>query len=338
MALIFIDGFDHYVNTEQMVDCDYIIGSHSWCEVGSDFARFTGGGLRGDTFSGYAIKDLGVNKSTIYFGAATKKAAAGIPTLSSTACLLYFLDESDVHQVRITVNPNYGINAYQGDNTLLGSSADNVFRDQRWEYLEVKIIISATVGEVTAKVNGVQVLNLTSQDTKNGSDYIRKFQLNHIYGTDPSYWDDLYVDDAQFHGDCRIRTFVPDSISSANNDFTASAGNKDECVDEVLSNEDTDYITSDTLNHKQTFGITTGSLGTVIGIQVKQHCRLDEAGSRKITALCRSNSTNYSGTETDFITADWHFEIEIWDTDPDDSNVWTQTKLEAAEFGLEITT
>ena len=65
---------------------------------------------------------------------------------------------------------------------------------------------------------------------------------------------------------------------------------------------------------------------------------MDEAGSRKITALCRSNSTNYSGTETDFITADWHFEIEIWDTDPDDSNVWTQTKLEAAEFGLEITT
>jgi len=338
MTLLFIDGFDHYANSAQMRDCDYVIGSSPNFVVSSSYARFTGLGVKGDEYSGYAIKDLGVNKSTLYFGAAIKKQGAGIPTLSSTNCFLEFQDESNVDQVRLTVNPDYGINAYQGDNTLLGSSANNVIRNQRWEYFEVKVIISATVGEVTARVNGVQVLNLTSQDTKNGSDYIRKFRLSYIYGADPMYFDDLYVDDAQFHGDCRIRVFMPDSISTTNNSFTASAGNKDDCVNEIGSNEDTDYIYSDTLNHKQGFGITTGTLGTVKGIQVKQHCRLDEAGSRKIKALCRSNSTDYTGTETDFITSDWHFETEIWETDPDDSSAWTQTKLEAAEFGLEITT
>jgi hypothetical protein len=148
----------------------------------------------------------------------------------------------------------------------------------------------------------------------------------------------MYVDDTQFHGDCRVKTFVPDSISGTNNSFTASAGNKDECVDEIPSNEDTDYIVSDTLNHKQTFGITTGVLGTVKAIQLNNHCRLDEAGTRKITPIIRSNGTDYSGTESDEITADYLFESEIWETDPDDSGAWTQTKLEAAEFGLEITT
>jgi hypothetical protein len=114
--------------------------------------------------------------------------------------------------------------------------------------------------------------------------------------------------------------------------------NKDECVDETPSNEDTDYIYSDTLNHKQGFGITTGSLSTVKGIQLNNHCRLDQAGTRKITPLIRSNSTDYSGTETGAIPADYRFESEIFETDPDDSSAWTQTKLEAAEFGLEITT
>jgi hypothetical protein len=66
--------------------------------------------------------------------------------------------------------------------------------------------------------------------------------------------------------------------------------------------------------------------------------RIDQAGTRKITPLIRSNSTDYQGTETDVITSEFKFESEIFETDPDDSNAWTQTKLEAAEFGLEITT
>ncbi|GAF84556.1 unnamed protein product, partial [marine sediment metagenome] len=38
------------------------------------------------------------------------------------------------------------------------------------------------------------------------------------------------------------------------------------------------------------------------------------------------------------ILADYGYEQEIWELDPDDSGAWTQVKLEAAEFGLEITT
>ena len=79
-------------------------------------------------------------------------------------------------------------------------------------------------------------------------------------------------------------------------------------------------------------------MGTVKAIQLNNCCRIDEVGTRKITPLIRSNSTDYSGTETENITADYLFESEVWETDPDDSNVWTQTKLEAAEFGFEITT
>ena len=337
MGLIFIDGFDHYgEGGSQPLDKGYSVGSTVYMEFRT--GRFGYGRcLEISDSSGYATKNLGVNKSTLYFGVAVKKHEAGTPGVSASVPLINFRDEAFVSQVGILVNSTYGINVYR-DSTLLGSSADNVFRDLYWQYLEVKVTISDTVGEVTVRINGVQVLNLTSQDTKNGSDYIRYIKMVAVFNDLIAYFDDLYVDDAQFHGDCRIKTFMPDSISSTNNSFTASAGNKDECVDETISNEDTDYIYSDTLNHKQGFGITTGSLGTVIGVKLNNHCRVDAGGSRKITPLIRSNSTDYYGTETDFIPESYKFESEIFEDDPDDSNVWTQTKLEAAEFGLEITT
>jgi hypothetical protein len=334
MTLLAMEGFDHFTSA-QITDKD--IEAFSSPDVNSNYGRFSGQGCHCASQSAYFTINFGVNKSTIYMGAGFKKADGGIPLPSTSYPWLRFSDESGVQQILLCVNAAMGIDAYR-NTTLLGSTADTALPDLKWCYLEAKIIISATVGEVTLRVNGNQILNLTSQNTKNGSDYIRRIQFCGIYSGISVWYDDIYIDDAQFHGDCRIRTFMPDSISGTNNDFTASAGNKNECVDEVQTNEDTDYITSDTVNNKQTFGITTGSVGTVKGIQLNNHCRLDEAGTRKITPLIRSNSTNYSGTETDNISAEYKFEHEIWETDPDDSNAWTQTKLEAAEFGLEITT
>jgi len=335
MTLLFIDGFDHY-STTQLVDKKW---GYANVGISSTYGRFGGYGFGMTSSSGnYGYKNLPANKSTIFFGIAIKKAEEGTPAYTSTLPLIRFRDESGITQVKFYLLADYSIAAYQGDDTLLGTTSAGVFRDLAWQYLEAKITVSATVGEVILRINGSTVLNLTSQDTKNGSDYIRQIWLAAIYNSKNTYFDDMYVDDTQFHGDCRVKTFVPDSISGTNNSFTASAGNKDECVDEIPSNEDTDYIVSDTLNHKQTFGITTGVLGTVKAIQLNNHCRLDEAGTRKITPIIRSNGTDYSGTESDEITADYLFESEIWETDPDDSGAWTQTKLEAAEFGLEITT
>jgi len=333
MTLLFMDGFDHYDQGQLVEKWDGQVSMN----VGSAYARFGGQGARSYGGGYWFNKLLAANETTVYVGFAFYKDSSNTPS-SGTYGQLKLCDESDVAQIYIRLNSGLGFTALLGEGTELGTSADAVFTNYKWHYIETKVTISDTVGVVEVKLNGTQVLNLTSQDTKNGSDYIRKVQFGGLSPNAYCWFDDLYIDDAQFHGDCRIRTFMPDSISSTNNDFTASAGNKDECVDEIPSNDDTDYITSDTLNHKQGFGITTGALGTVIGIQLNNHCRVDEAGARNITPLIRSNSTNYLGTETGAIAANYIFESEIWETDPDDSNPWTQTKLEAAEFGLEITT
>ena len=333
MTLLFMDGFDHYDGSQTLDKYDAGGGQ----TVSTGYGRFGSGGIRMYGPGNTIRKNIGVNKTTLYAGFALYKESTTTP-FSTLHGILKFMDESNVAQVNLTINGSFGFTVWNGDGTSLGTSADGIITNQKWYYIEMKATISATVGVVEVKLNGTQVINLTSQDTKNGTDYIRNVELAGLNPNQYSWIDDFYIDDAEFHGDCRIRAFTPDSVSSTNNSFTASAGNKDDCVDDQPSNEDTEYITSDTLNHKQGFGITTGSLGTVIGIQLNNHCRVDEAGTRKITPLIRSNSTDYSGTETDTIAADYNFESEIWELDPDDSNAWTQTKLEAAEFGLEITT
>ena len=335
MTLLFMDGFDHYTDAqrfEKSVESEYISSFNgSW-------GRFGSGGFRLTSSNYQATINSGINKSTIYLGIAIKKSSGGTPTYSSIYPMIEFQDEVGVVQLKLYVNPTFGISIYDAADSLLGSSSDGVIPDIKWFYLEVKVTISDTVGEVTVRINETQVLNLTSQDTKNSSDYIRKIRFRCVNNSLDVYYDDMYIDDAQFHGDCRIRTFMPDADGNSS-DFTRSTGSNDyECVDESPSNDDTDYISSDTLNHKSIFGITTGVVGTVIGIQINNHVRIDEAGVRKIKPIIRSNSTDYQGNETDEISADYLFEHEIWETDPDDSNPWTQTKLEAAEFGLEITT
>ena len=338
MGLLFIDGFDHYPQSS-MIGKNYSLYDFGQVVFSTNCKRFfSGQGVAVQGYQGGFKKNIGVyNLSTIYFGIAIYKQEDGTISASTTYPLISFLDSVSTDQVKLCANLNYGISVYRGDNTLLGSTANNLFSDKKWFYLEAKVTISATVGVVEIRINEQQVLNLTSKNTKNGSDYIEKILFKVIYDRD-TYYDDLYIDDSQFHGDCQVKTFMPDSDGNSA-DFTRSTGSNDyECVDEAVSNIDTDYIFSNTLNHKSIFGITTGALEIVKGIQVNNHCRLEEAGVRKITPIVRSGGTDYSGTEKDAIAANYYFESEVWELDPDDSGAWDQTKLEAAEFGLEITT
>ena len=337
MTLLWIDGFDHY-SYDQMGDKGYIY-SNGTGDIASGFARFSGQGVRNIAPGTYFFeKVLGANKSTVYMGIAFQKYEAGAVAYSATVPSFRFKDEDGVTQVRINATPTNKFAVYQGDGTLLGTTAVNTYEDQKWHFFEFKITISATVGVVEIRKDETTILNLTAQDTKNGSDYIRSVYINGLSNGITTYFDDLYIDDAQFHGNCRVQVFLPDADGNSSQ-FTRSTGSNDyECVDDNPSNDGTDYISSSTVTNKSIFGITTGVLGTVKGIQLNNHCRVSEPGLRKITPVIRSNSTDYDGTETGAVTAGYRFESEIWETDPDDSQVWTQTKLEAAEFGLEVST
>lgn len=335
MALLFMDGFDHYVSGGDVL---YKWSDYNYIQISTAYSRFSGGeGALIDGTAFYLQKDFGANYSTLVLGVAARFGVSTTPTYNSGAPTFAFYDTDGGATQIACYFDGYDLLVYRGLGTALLGTASNVFTNwNEWRYIEIKLTFNSTSGVVVVKSNETELLNLSSQNTQaTANAYANHFTMKGAYSGVDIHYDDLYIDDANFHGDVRVHTFNPDS-DGTHSDFTASAGSNYQCVDEGQPNDDTDYVYSSTVGHKDTYGITTGSLYTVKGAQLTNYVRKDDAGTRKIKPLCRSNSTDYQGSEVDLDTS-YRAVTELWENDPADSNAWTQTKLEAAEFGLEVT-
>jgi hypothetical protein len=230
------------------------------------------------TSTSQLTKDFGVNKTEMWMGIGIKKSAAGAPTIHTNYPLIVFYDEGSTKQVQLNANANYGFNVYRGT-TLIDTTDNSIIPDQTWFWLEVRAKIHATLGEVEIRINEQVVYNGSNLNTKEGTDYIRKIRFSTMYNALETFYDDYYIDDAQFHGNCRVRTYLPDSDSVTHTDFVRSGGAADyECVDDNPPNDDTDYIASETLNAKSAFGITTGALAeTIKCLQITNRVRATTA-------------------------------------------------------------
>src|SRR5262249_36678260 len=146
-----------------------------------------------------------------------------------------------------------------------------------FNYIEVKITISDTVGVVTVRVNGTSTgwLALTSQDTQNGGP---STITNIILGGDlvtnasnaPSHFDDVVILDTtgavnnDFLGDCRVEAIFPNGAGNYAQ-WTPSTGSNFQNVDENPPNDDSDYNSSSTAGQIDTFNYSNLSVtsGTV---------------------------------------------------------------------------
>ena len=84
----------------------------------------------------------------------------------------------------------------RGPSAILGSTAAGLVTSNTWYYIELKVVLSDTVGIVNLSVNGIPQLTLTNQDTKSaGTKTV--FDRIHINGagTAPTAtrYDDLYL-------------------------------------------------------------------------------------------------------------------------------------------------
>jgi hypothetical protein len=335
MALLHLDSFDHYGDS-QVAD-KQSLAYYANIYTGAAFDRWgnaDGGCLRIGGTSYYLTK-IFPKRNEIYFGVAMRVWDSGTPYYHTEYPFLALHDENGVYQLKLHY-VGVAIQVHDGNNVLLGTVEDTPYTQDKWMYIEVRCKIHDTAGEVEIRINEQPGVNLTGLDTKVGTDYIARLKLGNTLGGGSNHFDDLYIDDAQFHGNCRVRAFMPDSDGTYSQ-WTRSAGAADyEAVDEIITNEDTDYIKSGTLNHKSSFGITTGDIGVVKGIQLLHHVKAAAGGIRRLRPLIRSGGADYEGPPSGVISADYRYFLHTLATDPQDGQPWNQTKLEAAEFGLRL--
>jgi len=225
--------------------------------------------------------------------------------------------------------------------TVVASSAAGVVAAASTEYtIEIRLLVDDTVGEVEVLLDGVQVLVGTGLDTKDtafvGCTGFRVQNPVNGWNMDDIIFRDWSVI-SSFIGFHVVRPFMPDGAGDAT-DFTPSAGANWAAVDEVATDDDSTYVESATVGHKDLYNIaTTGfTSASVLAVQVHHIARKTDGVLREIRPLLKHGATELAGATVALGTS-YSRTSELFDDVPGGSG-WTLAQVEALQVGQEVVT
>jgi len=347
MSLLFIEGFewlgtgvDAYANVTMLGQKYYSVPSSNTCY------------LRTGRTGGYALEGIYNSTQSLwpYNGTFPTTSPVWIvgtglrpATNFGTQGFLTFR-KSSTNGLAIKVNNSTKeIDVYDRNYALIGSTVGVNLTAGTWYYIEVKILDSLA-GTVEIHVDGQIVLYLTNKDTTadGSSGYNSPYWNIGINGSYPIRIDDLYICNGagsvnnNFLGNVQIRAAFPTSDGS-NTAWALSAGSDHYAlVDEAPDTGDTDYVSADNADTKDTYGLgDVDDLGTIHGVQTNIVMKeMSAAVVPTIKTLIYSNSTLYEQSLNAAITTAYKSYYTINETDPATSAAWTVANLNAAEFGV----
>ena len=263
MSLIWIEGFDHYNSTADMLQ-------GAWLSAATSGSQFAVNLLTPGRFGGKCLTSTPPTSlwgGTILSRSLLKNTSAGFVggawfvggTAGNNLAGMDFLQQG-TPQFGMLLLPNGAIQIIKHVNTytqvVLGTSAPAAYTASTWQYLEVGFVLTQP-NTVTVRVGGAIVLELSGIDLLNGSaanPFIDTlvFNLGGWGGLSASI-DDLYVCDTlvgngpnpfnNFQGDCRVQTMFPNGAGavtnwSSNSPVTsptgASTGNSTQGSNQIL--------------------------------------------------------------------------------------------------------
>jgi hypothetical protein len=317
MALLWCDGFDHYGgDADKMAD-------GAWAEVDSDsVSEFTLDASikrtgsyslrRGpDSSPHIARRVLGGAKTTVGVGFAVYY--TDLPNQNGYATLVDFRDNGNRPNVSIVCESTGDVGIYRGDcenGTRIAVTTSPPIVASAFQHVEVQATVSATVGAVEVRVNGVTVLSVSNVNTIASAAELYDFGTNgeadfsqigflgrsvrlrsaNLYEL---YYDDIYAYDTlgpynnTWQGDRRVFTIYPDG-DTAQADWTPTAGPGYDTINAPLS--DATYIEAgipgspDTLRSDFDLQPLPEETGLVSGIVLVNRVKKNEAGVADVQA------------------------------------------------------
>jgi len=270
-------------------------------------------------------------------------------TLSRGRMCTWLADGALTTHVGFGIDNNGRLSFYRGPfgtGTLLGITSV-VLQIGVWHYVECRVVLSDTIGEVQCWVDGILEINATGIDTKNaGTDLVFdawQFHWDQSSLHEPNY-DDFYLTNgagaAPYNGrlgDIVIETILPVGNGATNN-FVGSDGNSVDnylLVDEVTPDGDTTYAQSAANGDIDLYAFQDLALpGLAIrGVQATADAKhLGVADNARL--VTRIGGANFNGADLP-VAAGYSDLVEIWDVSPATGVHWTIAEINAAEFGLE---
>lgn len=350
MSLLFIDSFDHYATGDLPLKWSAVANGQA--TIAATSGRRSGGAL-GITSTSWVRKDF-AGAQTMIVGAAFRLGATPASWSSpvASAAMLQFSNSQGPHiYIAVGGDGSLAVWRYSTSSTSLweqlGQTTGAILQAAVYAYIEVKVTISATVGQVKILINGANVLNLINVNTRGlnaTNDLITSVTLSNPGGSGSvtSYYDDLYLCDTagtrnnDFFGDVRIDAVLPNADGSYR-DFVPDSGTAHfSRVNEAVADQTT-YVASSTLGGKDSYGFTdlTAIVGNVRGVQLVDAATKDDAGARSISHLAKQGvSEQYSSAIA--LSTDRKLYTTVHETDPATGSAWTQAGINSAEFGVVV--
>jgi hypothetical protein len=277
------------------------------------------------------------NKATIYAGVAIYW-----QSVASAAKCIAFVDGSTL-QVCVTIETDGTLKVRRGteSGTVLCSSSSGVFTVNTWHHLQLYCVVNGASGAVELRLNGTNVASASGINTSNsGNAYANKFALYGCAGFNYAYYDDCWISDTAFQGDCKVETIYPSANGTTNNFNLSGAASNYLCVDESGEyNSDTDYTYDANVGDKDLFAM--GNLatvsGTVKGVRINTVMRKDDTGTKQAAMMVRNGGVNSQRT-TQTLTTSYVVYQEDLTVDPSDGAAWSISKVNSMELGVVVVT
>lgn len=226
---------------------------------------------------------------------------------------------------------------------ILADSPVGVFPVNEWHFVEVRYVVSDTVGVCQVWVDGVLVIDETGIDTKNGgtADSIDLVRFGRTINNNSDVGDIYIADQSTPLGPCRP-IWLPVTSDGTHTDFVPlNAGAHYVEVDEATPDGDTTYNAGATEGDIDTYGLTdlptpgAGNAWQVHAIQTVTYARKSDAGAKSMRPVLRTGGADFSGS-TVALAETYDTYTEVFETNPDTAAAWNETEIDALEAGVEV--
>ena len=336
MALQGMDGCDLYSDTTDLQRRYPETQVPAYFTISTTLGRFGGGAIHGNNYNGYVSLPVSGTPTTYYWAGAMKGKA-----LTADRPWLEFANPSLAVICRLTVLTGGLVRAYRGTGTTLGTSVDPVVTSLGYSFVEVKVVVSSSVGVVEVWTNGARILNITGANTEGQTGGISRIWMR-TGDSNGWYLDDFYHYDTtgsgvtDFLGDREIETRRPNGDASVQ--FTRSGGAANyEMVDESPgADDDTTYNESGTVEFKDRLDLQDMAR-TPVSIDAVQAVVVDRktgGGAAEGKVGFYSGTTEGMGA-AEGLGTDYGCQTHIEELNPDDSLAWEEADVNALQIQYE---
>lgn len=346
MSLLFMDGFDIYNSvTDLLNSASWARSSTTVLSLNTTGGRFGGGALTGtadDQTWRISIPGGAVQGDVIFVNFAYFVPAA--PTTGDDP-IFRATSTAAVRQMELRVTATGDLQYRNAANALI-ATVTNGLALNAWSWIGVQITYGTTDanGAVIVQVNGVEVINETLQDTRDGANdpaFIEFLftDLNDSFVDDVVIMDDAGTALNTFLADSRIQAALVDSDGGVVAWTAVGAASDFQTVDDPLNAPDDDatYIESNTATQESRFGMAALGVSpqSIHAVQLKYRARNSDVGALSIRGLTNSSATEALGTTRPLVT-NYRWYSDIFQQDPNTVAAWLEAGVNAAQFGVEV--